>query len=278
MANISLSTFGLAVYPPGAEFGPRLLRDFEFVWILEGDALYFRDEKTIDAPAATLILCKPDARDGFRWDAQKRTRHAFFHFQIQDLNDNWPPLEAWPDARKIDDSTVFAPLFRHILARRKVGDTLQTELAATLLLRAFVTGETSIGDLPAAPLPDAVERALQFIFEHLERDPIAPLSLELLARSAFVTPEHLCRIFKSATGKSPLETVRLARLDRAAILLARSNYAIFEVAHLCGFHSPFHFSRAFKVAYGVSPRALRASLAAGEAMPLPRLLRNSIKT
>ena len=31
---------GLATYPAGAAFGPRIMRDFEFVWIMEGDVEY----------------------------------------------------------------------------------------------------------------------------------------------------------------------------------------------------------------------------------------------
>ena len=74
-------------------------------------------------------------------------------------------------------------------------------------------------------------------------------------------------------GRSPAETVRLARLDRAAILLARSNYTVGEVAALYGFASPFHFSRAFKDAYGLPPTEVRRRILAGETPPLPRLLR-----
>ncbi len=279
-SNIELliSAFGVAVYPPGASFGPRTLRDFEFVWMLEGDAQYSRENEgentTIAAPAGTLILCRPAARDSFRWDAQKRTRHAFFHFKIRRNSEKWASFASWPITRPIGDDTVLAPLFRHILTWRGAGDALQRELAATLLLRAFVTGETSIGDLTPAPLPELLERAYRFLFARLDENPAAPIALENLAKAAFVTPEHLCRVFKSATGRTPLETVRLARLDRAAVLLSRSNYAVSQVAKLSGFASPFHFSRAFKAEYGVSPRDLRASLERGEMMPLPRLLHN----
>ena len=70
-----------------------------------------------------------------------------------------------------------------------------------------------------------------------------------------------------------METVRLARLDRAATLLARSNYSIGEIAAMCGFASPFHFSRRFKESYGEPPRALRDRVRAGAVSPEPRLLR-----
>jgi transcriptional regulator GlxA family with amidase domain len=108
-----------------------------------------------------------------------------------------------------------------------------------------------------------VERALSFIAAQLDKTPDAPLPLSEIARAAFVTPEHLCRLFKAATGASPSETVRLARLDRSLTLLCRSNFTLGEIAALCGFASPFHFSRRFKQAFGQSPRALRDAVASG---------------
>jgi transcriptional regulator GlxA family with amidase domain len=80
-------------------------------------------------------------------------------------------------------------------------------------------------------------------------------------------------LFNSATGRSPVETVRLARLDRAALLLARSNYSVKEIADFCGFSNPCHFSRRFKDAYGQSPTDLRRDIQAGATLPAPRLLR-----
>ncbi len=107
----------------------------------------------------------------------------------------------------------------------------------------------------------------------LDLDPAAPIRLAELAAVASVTPEHLCRLFKTATGHSPIETVQLARLDQSAVMLARSNYAIKQIADLCGFSSPFHFSRRFAQAFGQSPRQLRLAMQGGKIPPLSLLLR-----
>jgi transcriptional regulator GlxA family with amidase domain len=57
------------------------------------------------------------------------------------------------------------------------------------------------------------------------------------------------------------------------MLLARSNYSVNQIAALCGFASPFHFSRRFTEAYGPAPTAVRAAVASGLTPPVPRLLR-----
>lgn len=267
----------IAVYPPGARFGPREMRDWEFVWILEGEALYRWQDPDgaheIRVPGEHLLLCQPDTRDEFIWDAGNRTRHGFFHFALQSAPDAWRDTRDWPRLRALGEDDIAASLCRHLLFWSGRGDAAQLDGAASLLLAAFVSGQTQIGGAAPQRAPEPVERALNWLYKRLDEDASAPIELDDLARAAHVTAAHLCRVWKSATGHTPLQTVKLARLDRAAILLARSNYAVGEVARLCGFVSPFHFSRVFKEAYGLTPRELRARVEAGHALPLPRLLR-----
>jgi AraC-like DNA-binding protein len=264
---------GIAVYPPGATFGPRRMRDFEFVWMIEGDAEYRWRDRIAEAPAGSILLCRPGAVDFFRWDPLRRTRHGYFHFNLLDYPPRWPEPERWPLVRTPREEDILRPLFRHLLAWIGSGDPLQCRLALATLLAAYVSGEVRAGDALREAWPDAVERAWARIEKRVEETPSEALSLAELAEAACVTPEHLCRLFKSATGRTPLEAARLARLDRSAALLCRSNYSIREIAELCGFASPFHFSRRFKEAYGQSPSGLRQAVRAGGVPPAPLRLR-----
>ena len=266
----------VAVYPPGARFGPRDMREWEFVWLLEGDAIYrWKDAQNngeIEVSCGHLLLCRPGTRDEFEWDKVSRTRHGFFHFALQSVPDAWSNASTWLHRRTLGEDDICAQLCRHILTWSG-RDSAQIDAAASLLLAAFVTNQTRIGEAAPQRAPEAVERALAFLYDTLDRDAATAVTLHDLARAACVTPEHLCRVFKSATDLTPLQTVKLARLDRAAILLGRSNYGVGEIARLCGFASPFHFSRVFKENYGCTPRQLRGQVEAGEALPTSRLLR-----
>ena len=57
--DLLLGIAGIAAYPPGATFGPRLLHDFEFLWIIDGSALAHFDEQLIDASPDTVLLARP---------------------------------------------------------------------------------------------------------------------------------------------------------------------------------------------------------------------------
>ncbi len=264
---------GIAVYPPGASFGPRILRDFEFVWMLEGDAQYERDGAVTDAPQGSLVLCRPGATDSFTWDRHRRTRHAFFHFTVHHTPPHWPDPELWPLVRLPEGEDILRPLFRHLLSRGGVGNPEQARLTVALGLTAFVGGSLAAGELARLPWPEAVERAWSFLHAQLEAQPGRGITLADMAEAACVTPAHLCRAFKAATGRSPAATVRLARLDRAVTLLCRSNYSVGEVGALCGFASPYHFSRCFKEVFGQAPLAVRQAVEGGGVPPLPRSLR-----
>jgi len=132
-----------------------------------------------------------------------------------------------------------------------------------LMLRSFITDRTAVLLEAHADLPDAVQKALAAIREILACDPVPPLTLEALAKAAHVSPEYLCRLFRRHLNLGPLECAGLARLERAASLLVRSNLTIKQIADAVGFNSPYHFSTKFHSVYGVSPRDYRWSMQSG---------------
>jgi len=227
----------------------------------------------VPCPAGSIVLCRARVMDAFRWDPKKRTRHGYFHFNVLKIPSNWPAQAQWPLVRNPSEGDVLRPLFRHVMAWSGSGNPLLCKLNIAHMLTAFVCGEIGSPDVPQDPLPEPVERALKHIYQQLEDAPLAEITLSELAREAHVTAAHLCRLFKAARLHSPVETVQLARLDRAALFLARSNYSIGEIARMCGYGSQFHFSRRFKKAFKKSPSALRTEIQNGGAPPITRLVR-----
>jgi transcriptional regulator GlxA family with amidase domain len=136
---------------------------------------------------------------------------------------------------------------------------------AELLLRLFVSGASASGEAPAPHLPEAVERAIHVIRRHTDEHPDRPLRLPELSRKVHVTPQHLCRLFKDALGLGPMECAQALRLELASSMLERTELGLAEVAERFGFSSQFHFSRAFKQNYGMSPNAYRKSFRSGAA-------------
>ncbi|MEM0913829.1 MAG: AraC family transcriptional regulator [Planctomycetota bacterium] len=261
---------GIASNPAGATFGPRAMRDHEFVLIIDGDCVYRRDGVEHRARPGTMVLCRPGATDAFDWDPNRRSMHGFVHFDVLATPPHWPRREDWPDLRTLPEGDVMRPMLGHLLRWSADGDAELTRMTLRHLLSSFVLGELSTRQPPRPKLPAPVHAALAFVETRFKNDPTAAIPLRDMSQAAHVTAGHLCRLFKSSTGHTPAETVRLMRLDDAAAMLARSNEPIQAVAEAAGFASPFHFSRRFHDAFGMSPTEYRRRAQTGVAPPLPR--------
>jgi AraC-like DNA-binding protein len=258
LQNLRVVSGGIAIYPPGATLGPRVMHDYEFVWIMEGNPVVFFNDRRLEAPAGTILLSQPGMTDRYQWDERARTVHAYFHFSMACPRAPWPARSAWPRAHQLPADDILRPLFRYVLALRQQSASELLPATVELMLRSFVTGNFRQDISPRPDLPVAVENALAVIRELAHRDPAPTVTLADLARAAHVSPEHLCRLFRQHLDAGPLETLRRARLERAATLVQRSNLTFKEIATITGFANPFHFSAAFKSVYGVAPRAYRA--------------------
>lgn len=78
---------------------------------------------------------------------------------------------------------------------------------------------------------------------------------KLLFRSGYCA-DHLRRLFKKATGLTPLDYLTQLRLNYAKRLLSKNgqlNYSIAEIGMMSGFYDINYFSRVFKKHTGKSP-------------------------
>ena len=98
-----------------------------------------------------------------------------------------------------------------------------------------------------------IQEAVSFMERNYQRD----LSMEEVADLCKLDRSYFGRLFKKTMGCPPQEFLIRLRLSRAAELLKVSDSPIGEIAARCGYPNQLHFSRAFKMRYGVSPREWR---------------------
>lgn len=82
------------------------------------------------------------------------------------------------------------------------------------------------------------------------------LDVNSIARGAMMSSSHFFRSFKKVYGLSPYQYHQKRRLERAASLLRTRKMNATEVAFECGFPDLPSFSKAFKKAFGQSPREM----------------------
>jgi AraC family transcriptional regulator len=79
-----------------------------------------------------------------------------------------------------------------------------------------------------------------------------------MAVEAGFSRSHFCRAFKTAYGSTPMAFLWEHRLQIAARKLDTDpSLSVGSVAHNCGFKSHTHFTRMFRIRFGVTPLAWR---------------------
>jgi transcriptional regulator GlxA family with amidase domain len=91
-----------------------------------------------------------------------------------------------------------------------------------------------------------------------------PLTLELLARHAAVSPRTFSRRFAEDTGYTPMQWVMRARVDVARELLERSEYGIEQIASDVGLGTGANLRMHFQRILGTTPSEYRRTFTKGE--------------
>ena len=104
--------------------------------------------------------------------------------------------------------------------------------------------------------PLAVRRAKDYLAVHVDEQ----VEFESLARAAGLSPFHLIRVFRKATGMTPHNWLVDRRVHLACNLL-RDGLSATHVAARCGFADQSHLTRVFKSRLGVTPGQFRFSKA-----------------
>ncbi|MCB1329814.1 MAG: AraC family transcriptional regulator, partial [Maritimibacter sp.] len=72
-----------------------------------------------------------------------------------------------------------------------------------------------------------------------------------------VTPTHLSRVMRGATGQPATAAIQDRIIREARRNLAYSNLSVSQIAYGLGYDDPAHFSRVFRRATGLSPSEFR---------------------
>ena len=82
-------------------------------------------------------------------------------------------------------------------------------------------------------------------------------TVERLGEEVGLSRVQLYRKVKALTGQTPVDLLKKARLERARLLVEKTDKSISEIAYEVGFTAPSYFNKCFKDEFGVSPGALR---------------------
>jgi AraC-like DNA-binding protein len=134
------------------------------------------------------------------------------------------------------------------------GGTLMQLLAA---YRDALPAEDTDSPAGAPEIEATVRRAI----DYLSTQYAEPISIELMAETLGYNRAYLSKLFKQATGLTPVTFLLRLRLDKARRLLReRLDLTTGQIAASVGFQDPLHFSKQFHRQYGESPTEYREAV------------------
>ncbi len=175
------------------------------------------------------------------------------------------------DACRLLQLPAILPAEPAAIIREHIDATSQPLLGLRGAARRAAAGMATLEVLAGSARPSAEGRSLlaraagltalaSWIRAHLAE----PITLTDLARVAALSKSRLHARFQSEIGMAPMAWVRELRLQSARDRLLATEGSVAEIGSDCGFPDQFHFSRAIRTRFGVSPVGLRRQAHASE--------------
>ncbi len=137
-------------------------------------------------------------------------------------------------------------LFESLIYARKTENYISA-LGSLLKIVATVSSSKDGGNSDTEML---VRKQAAFINRNYNKD----IDYETMAAECNLSRSWFTHVFTDIFSVPPTQYQLNLKLEQAGELLKCSNLSINEVAMQCGFNDPLYFSRAFKKAFGMSPR------------------------
>jgi transcriptional regulator GlxA family with amidase domain len=100
---------------------------------------------------------------------------------------------------------------------------------------------------------DRVQTALTYARENLSTS----LSVDALAKAAFLSPRQFSRLFRKETGQSPAKAIERLRVESARLMMEAGRFSSEEIARKNGFGNRERMRRSFIRTFGQSPQAIK---------------------
>lgn len=155
-----------------------------------------------------------------------------------------------------DEKQRLISLFDALKIDHSYGDQMYKNLRATEILleanRLFSVHSTQNNE-------GFSQKTIQLVIDYINNNYSSDLSLETVAKNAFVSVNQLCRIFNKYCSTTVTKYIISKRITEAKKLLSDGK-SVTDTAFMCGFNDYANFIKTFKKTVGVSPGKYKANI------------------
>ena len=241
-AQARFNNVGQVLRNPEWRIKPHLHSFFEIIVILRGTMLLRSGGRTTECRSGDVMMYPAHVAHEEWADRNDPFESIFFGF-------TWPGFRKSQVIRTFDRAGRIRQMARWILDDRDSTETAMAHqrqsLLESLLAEFFRDRDREENRIVAATR------------QHVAKSMGTSFKLDELARNAGLSKFHFLRTYVEASGRTPMEDVRIMRVNYARDLLLSTNMAIKEIAVKSGLGNEFALSRMFRKVLNQTPRQIR---------------------
>jgi AraC-like DNA-binding protein len=249
----------------GHGIGPAIHDYYLIHTVLSGKGEFvIRDKRYICGEGDTFIIF-PGELFSYRADEVRPWQYVWVSIIGHGVDNVMGTLGAAPDQPVIENglNPEVRRLYRQLHDCFQSPDSpeltnLEADGLVRLLLQQLAVANRRSTDVKAGT-DSAIDRLVKQAVQFLTLQYTQPISIEQMSGMLGYHRTHLCKLFKHATGFSPMQYLLKIRMERAERLLA-SSMTIDQIASSVGFNDALYFSRKFRKWRGQSPSEYRKAL------------------
>lgn len=229
--------FGYQQCAPGYGFGPAVRPFWLLHYVISGTGVLHRSGTQYTVSAGEIFVIPPDIETYYEADSVNPWHYIWIGFEY---NGNLPHVFNQPVLRIPGAGDIFNEMRRCQSMENGRSAFLSSQIWA-LIAQTLESGKRQ---------SDYIDKALNYISTSYMND----ISVEKLAAQLNLDRCYFSTLFRERVGISPGKYISNYRLEKAAELMTVHGESPSVAAASVGYPDLYHFSKAFKQKYGLSPR------------------------
>ncbi|MDR6553531.1 AraC family transcriptional regulator [Paenibacillus qinlingensis] len=271
---------------------PRIIYDHEMILITSGTCVFQLEDQTYPLEAGDLLFIRPHLRHSYFVPKGKSFRYFAVHFDLMYMGEqlDFSPIDVYvnldyfnmeyipveeelaerpllelddvwfPHRMRVSDLLTYTQIFQrlvHTFTSKPVGYPI---LLRSQLLLILSNMANDLATDHGVSSQSARRTEITETIRHMQNHYADPLELHALSQAGSLSPNYFRKLFKEATGRTPLEFLTHLRIEKAKELLQAGTHSISKISAMVGYEDIHYFSKLFKKLEGMSPKNYAASL------------------
>lgn len=247
---------------PGHKVGPKVYDYYLMHYVLSGSGTFTIDETPYELKAGDTFLIEPEQLIRYTSSESEPWMYRWIAFEGKEADQllDFCGFHSSNRVLRQEADRRTGVLFRDVYRALREGGSMAAVQAVGYLQLLF-----SVYGRKAAGLTGSIERSenggetlVRQVTHYLSAQFAMPVSIEQMAETLGYNRAYLSRVFKRATGMTPVTFLLRLRIDKARLLLReRPELTVEQIAASVGIPDALYFSKQFKRIYEQSPSSYR---------------------